>query len=1666
VETIANTLGQFYRFGTYEEPAGEWRIVHAITQPGNSDAAMVVTGAYSDFGGFDVLLFVGVAGSLKSSVRLGSVVAGDYVYHAESAKVEDGRYLSRPHAHQAASELINAAKIIESDRDWVDLIKPPIGFELPSTDQYPCRYPPHLVVKAIASGEKVVAGPDTEAYKIIREYLQDAAAVEMEGWGVMTAAHRHKASAMIVRGISDMCGDKTEDDDEKLQPIASAHAAAVAFKLLSVRSKATPASPSSSEFETPASPPPPPTPDPRSDIVLRFSCTRTEMSQAEIEEVLRRLRDDLNDPELELLRIDEGSLRLVLSVRSSDKDAVTVGHLRKVVGPFARYLTGALSQEELREADAAKIALEKGSTGLLSWERALPGGEWLERQELSQIRDRFEQDWSSTVVLGEPGSGKSALLGRIAADLIGVNAPVLAIKADLVPADVTTEAGLQKALGLPTLPSAMMLAVSKLQPAFLIIDQLDALASQLDLKSERLNVLLNLVREVGAHPNVHVLLSARTFEFNHDVRLRAVKAEQISLSLPGWQEVRGALEAAGIDASVWPENAQDVVRNPQALKTFLLLNPQSNETPFSKYQSMLEELWVQRIVGGEDGPALAALASDIAGIMAEEETLWLAAARFDDRLALLRRLEALSLIVRSEDGKSIAYSHQTVFEYVLARSFVRAAGRLSAFVLERQNSLFIRAKTWSSLNYLRDAEAASYEREFAEIWGFKDLRRHLRLLLLEFIGSHKDPMPIEVIAFGEALGDSSICMAALKAMVGNRALFAAFQKTAVANAMTENDALANQAMRVLHGAWPFASEEVAALIADKWLPKIEYDVFTWATIDACRTWGSDLEEIAHKVLARSNISTWQVDYTASALAVEQPDVAFRLVRKKLDFLVSEAEALPPRPPLAEDASQEEIWEWAASKDESKSVGAVLEASEWHSLPDMVESEPAKFLDIVWPVFRRAFEGLAVAHAWEEDDYRYFDTYSVDLGIGDKHSTYGRDRPLILSLVAAIEGVARSEGDAFSQWVVENNNQNFMRTQELIAYGYTVAPDRYSDVARDWLLADGRRFQLGNSHAARQTTTDLVRAIAPHWAKEDLAHFVQRVNAYRPTTPRRVETPEQRRDFGQIIRATQTEILEALPQDELDTTTKQHVEAERRALGDRFGAAVISHEGGLIGSPMEAYAMERAKDRDIIRIFREIPDNSDWDHPRHWMKGGNIQLSRAFAEFAKSNPERALRIMEQFEPKAQERAAGYALEKLAETEAGRHNLVDAFLDLHERGFATPEFVDSAARAIEKVVNHGGDINDNIVAILVGWLNSDGETSDEVETNGLEKLAAQERKQSILWGHSGLSILPSGNFTVLSTLCSVLLQRGDEGRDRLLKILNDHLDREPQARTWQALLLRLSNAGGATPQIVSEFLRRLFARYPALSGTREAIMFLAHAQRWDDQLVFDLISDWGKSDRLTLRQAMGELVALVAIVRGSEKWTDKLERLIADGTPDSKAGMAYSAVNLWPNEDFHTRAATLLTRLVEGADDRRAAAILDLFRVVDELRADDSTVALLEAVLNSEIDLAGANSWYIVERLQDLLPHYAKLVAALSIKLVKAWETELSDVRTATAMSAPALADLALTLHRLGGATREAGVTVFETLIDIDAYGARDTLLEVDGRFRPQPLATRTRLRRRS
>jgi len=61
--------------------------------------------------------------------------------------------------------------------------------------------------------------------------------------------------------------------------------------------------------------------------------------------------------------------------------------------------------------------------------------------------------------------------------------------------------------------------------------------------------------------------------------------------------------------------------------------------------------------------------------------------------------------------------------------------------------------------------------------------------------------------------------------------------------------------------------------------------------------------------------------------------------------------------------------------------------------------------------------------------------------------------------------------------------------------------------------------------------------------------------------------------------------------------------------------------------------------------------------------------------------------------------------------------------------------------------------------------------------------------------------------------------------------------------------------------------------------------------------------------------------------------------------------------------------------------------------------------------------------------------------------------------------PELVDLAITLHRLGDEAREVGLELFGQLVKIQAYTARETLEQIDNRFRSR-VPKRQRLRRRS
>jgi hypothetical protein len=513
--------------------------------------------------------------------------------------------------------------------------------------------------------------------------------------------------------------------------------------------------------------------------------------------------------------------------------------------------------------------------------------------------------------------------------------------------------------------------------------------------------------------------------------------------------------------------------------------------------------------------------------------------------------------------------------------------------------------------------------------------------------------------------------------------------------------------------------------------------------------------------------------------------------------------------------------------------------------------------------------------------------------------------------------------------------------------------------------------------------------------------------------------------------------------------------------------------------MSADEIGKADDDDVVNAFRELPDATGWDNPKTWQKGGNIQLSRAFAEFAKANHSRAGEIINRLDPEIGARGAGYALEAMAE-DADPKLITSLILDLEARSFVGEEFRGSTARAIERLIKRDVEIDDAILMIMMGWLtqtnfgnelapaktatDSDEELLDETfgDTDTDEE---KDRQGSILWGMGGLTILPHGNFPILEVIIRILLGRKDYVQ--LLTLLEKHLDTPESEKVWTSLLRLFPYIRPDDKTQLQKFLSKLFKQYRKTATSHEAAVFLAHAHWTVPNFVHEVLSEWSKNSSPFVQQAFGEIATLVWLMQPALKWAEPMvEGILKIGASPARTGVTYAAVHIWAEVEKKDRASTLLERIIKTADAEAWSAVVDLFRIVDELTPAPEWIAVLEAIADQIPIQTKFNSSFVIERLQTLLPHHASLVAKISLALASKWGEEMADMRTGTAAVAPELVDIAITLHRLGPQTRQAGLELFEKLLTINAYTARETLNQIDNRFRDTAPSARVRLPRRN
>ena len=217
--------GTIYTQGQFKAHNCTWNVAVAQIDMGNASAGIEAVRAMMQFNP-RVILFVGVAGGIKD-VRVGDVVAASVVYGYECGQLVDDRTLPRPKLGEADYDLKQRAQAEARKDDWREQIR---------SSSTSSETTPTVYVKPMAAGEKVIASRKAQVYEYLREYYDDAIAVEMEGFGFLKATQQVKnVSAMVIRGISDLIDGKNDDSVEPeqiRQEKAARHASAFAFTLL------------------------------------------------------------------------------------------------------------------------------------------------------------------------------------------------------------------------------------------------------------------------------------------------------------------------------------------------------------------------------------------------------------------------------------------------------------------------------------------------------------------------------------------------------------------------------------------------------------------------------------------------------------------------------------------------------------------------------------------------------------------------------------------------------------------------------------------------------------------------------------------------------------------------------------------------------------------------------------------------------------------------------------------------------------------------------------------------------------------------------------------------------------------------------------------------------------------------------------------------------------------------------------------------------------------------------------------------------------------------------------------------------------------------------------------------------------------------------------------
>lgn len=845
----------------------------------------------------------------------------------------------------------------------------------------------------------------------------------------------------------------------------------------------------------------------------------------------------------------------------------------------------------------------------------------LPRQEVQTVHDHLKKSRKKAGVLvtGEAGIGKSGVMLQVVEELLDVNTPVVALRADQLeftplPDDVG------KQIGLPGSPANVLAAVAQRRHCALVIDQLDAVSLASGRNTTLFDCVYEIIRQAQAHPNMRILLACRKFDLDHDHRLRQLTgaegvAEAVIVERLTHEKVREVVASLDLDANSLNSKQLDLLSIPLHLKLLseMVEDEEIRALNFEKSQDLYERFWKykQRVIRERTGRSVqwTKVVYALCDYMHQRQTLSTPEVVVEDWNSDAEAMVSEHVLVL--DNKRYSFFHEGFFDYAFARRFARGPQSLLDLLVSGEQHLFRRAQVRQILLYLRDTDFYRYIADLEKVLSSTDVRFHIKRVILALLADLSKPREEEWDVLSRFAGrDFSNPLARLAwETVRRPPWFQLVDSLGLVQQWLDDpdEDFVDRAVSILN----VIQRELPDRVADILEPYVGKSERWNSRLRHLALWGDWSQGRRYLELILQLIDVGILDDVDGALAANSdfwllltklksnlPSWGCKVVRYYFDR----------RRRLSLKAGQPNPFDYRN--------GAVADSPFGErTLKELAGNAPEAFVREVLPFMQAVIEDCA---SQERGGLRTDSIWSTRIF----QSGYSIEAVLLHAMETALSQLALQQTDVYRSVIEPIHESPFETIQYLLIRSLAANGPLFADEGVDHLCKRPERLEIGYSSNLYWASRQLIESITPHCFDEKLEQLETLLLEYYPDWER---SKLGRKEHGHA----QFTLLSGINANRRSAKVHKRLEELRRKFKQQEPASPQPMEVQLAQPPIPEDATEKMNDAQwLSAIHQHDTDERDFTRDGHYI-GGALELSRLLEKRVKNEPRRFAELVLQF-----------------------------------------------------------------------------------------------------------------------------------------------------------------------------------------------------------------------------------------------------------------------------------------------------------------------------------------------------------------------------------------------------------------------------------------------------